>query len=57
VAQLKQKKYPASIVTSPTGTPGPRFHVVVGPYPSRAEADKAISSLKKDGYDNPIIKK
>lgn len=56
VTQLKEKKYPASVVVSPAGTPGPRFHVMVGPYPARADAQKVASSLQKDGYD-AIIKR
>src|SRR5262249_20365323 len=49
-SQLSTKQYPALIVTEPASTPGPRFHVMVGPYLTRADAQRTAASLQKDGY-------
>jgi DedD protein len=53
---IKAKKYPASVFAAPAGTPGPRYHVQVGPYATRADAQRVEASLRKDGY-KPLIQK
>ena len=55
VSILKGKGYPASLVTMPENTPV-RFRVHVGPYHSRAEAQRVQSRLEKEGY-KPLIKR
>ena len=54
--ELKNKRFPASVITAPPNTPGPRFRVVVGQYATRADADKVIALLKKEGHD-PFIRR
>jgi cell division protein FtsN len=54
--ELKNKRFPASVITAPANTPGPRFRVVVGQYATRADADKVIALLKKEGHD-PFIRR
>jgi DedD protein len=55
VAKLQRRGHPAKVFTAPDGTPG-RFKVQVGPFASRAEADKAIKALRTEGY-KPLIKR
>jgi cell division septation protein DedD len=56
VAKLKRLGHQAFVFTAPDGTPGPRFKVQVGPFKTRAEADRAIKTLRTQGY-RPLIKR
>ena len=56
VAKLKGKGHPAFLFTAPDRTPGPRYKVHVGPFATRAEADKALRALRAEGY-KPLIKR
>lgn len=55
VAKLQRKGHPAFVFTAPDDTPGPRYKVQVGPFSTRAEADKTIKALRAEGY-KPFIK-
>ena len=52
VAQVKarDKSYPVSMLTLPESEPGPRFKVVVGPYPTLEDANRAAARLRGDGF-------
>ena len=55
LAQLKKKGHPATIVRS-TAAPSAPFHVRVGPYADRAEADRAAAVLAKEqGVSKPSV--
>jgi DedD protein len=56
VGKLQGKGYPAFIFTESAATPGPRYKVRVGPYPGRAEADRMLQTLTKEGY-KPLLKR
>ena len=53
--ELKNKRFPASVLVGPANTPGARFRVIVGPYASRADAQKVIGLLEKEGH-KPFIR-
>jgi len=53
IANLKRKGFAASLVTMPVNT-DTRFHVYVGPYRSRVEAQRAQSKLEKAGFQSLI---
>jgi cell division protein FtsN len=53
-ADLKTKRFPSSITIDPPSTPGARFHVMVGPYATRADAQKVIALLDKEGIKSFI---
>ena len=52
VQQLKAKSFSA-FVYAPAG-PTPRFHVRLGPFPQRAEAERMAARLAKEGH-TPLI--
>jgi DedD protein len=56
VGKLQGKGYPAFIFTESASTPGPRYKVRVGPYPGRADADRMLQTLTKEGY-KPLLKR
>lgn len=56
VTKLQSKGYPAFVFTEPETTPGPRFKVRVGPYSARAEADRMLRNLTREGY-KPLLKR
>ena len=56
VGKLKGKGYPAFVFTESVTTPGPRYKVRVGPYAGRAEADRMLQTLTKEGY-KPLLKR
>ena len=56
VAKLVKRGHPAFVFAAPEGTPGPRYKVQVGPFATRAEADKTIKALRTEGY-RPLIKR
>jgi cell division septation protein DedD len=53
IANLKRKGHAASLVTMPVNT-DVRFRVYLGPYHSRAEAQRAQSQLQKEGFTSLI---
>jgi DedD protein len=55
-AKLQDKGYPAFVFAEPPSTPGPRYKVRVGPYSARAEADRMLSTLTREGY-KPLLKR
>ncbi len=54
---LKQKSYPVFLATPEyAGADDKFFRVLVGPFRTRAEADKARDQLVKEGFKNPFIR-
>jgi DedD protein len=53
VAALKAKGYPAAARTEPQDK---LFHIQVGPYTNRKDAETIKQRLSADGYNNPIVK-
>lgn len=53
VAALKAKGYPAAARTEPQDK---LFHIQVGPYTNRKDAETIKQRLSSDGYNNPIVK-
>jgi cell division septation protein DedD len=53
VAALKAKGYPAAARTEPQDK---LFHIQVGPYADRRDAEAIKQRLSADGYNNPIVK-
>jgi cell division protein FtsN len=56
VAKLQGKGYPAFVFTESETTPGPRYKVRVGPYSAKADADRILKSLTKEGFQ-PLLKR
>jgi cell division septation protein DedD len=54
--KLQDKGYPAFVFAEPPATPGPRFKVRVGPYSARADADRMLGTLTREGY-KPLLKR
>jgi DedD protein len=54
VAQLKKKGYPAR-VAAPAGEKGGLFNVTVGPYKTRAEADRVMTRLAQQERFKPFL--
>jgi cell division septation protein DedD len=52
VAQLKGKGYAAFAVSS---TPGPLYHVRVGPFSQRGEADRTAARLQREEGLKPLV--
>ena len=55
VAKLKQLKFPA-FVLPPDRSGTKLFHVRVGPYGDRAEADRVSSRLSRQGFPSSITR-
>jgi cell division septation protein DedD len=53
IADLKRKGHTSTLVTMPVNT-DVRFRVYIGPYRSRAEAQRAQSKLAKEGFPSLI---
>jgi cell division septation protein DedD len=56
VTVLQGKGYPAFVFTESDTTPGPRYKVRVGPYSEKADADRILKNLTKEGY-KPLLKR
>jgi cell division septation protein DedD len=52
-ADLKRRGYTVAIRHEPQDK---LFHVQIGPFPARKEADAMRQRLQADGYNNAIVK-